>query len=198
MKVMTALKVAAMYFPKFVLNLLVELAGFFVVPIALLGLKDHDVFLPRWASAWDEPVYGINGDPYWPQHVGDPTTYWARMRWLFRNRAVGWSTKNGYKLQSSLRNLRWTLPNTAILVADQKEVPSDQPHGREGLIAWAVIDQDGSSVPAFYWIWKWPRINYCVRVYIGYKFAELWERGSTNYPSVPFVYSINPFKSWRQ
>lgn len=202
---MFALETIARAFPLFLLTLLVEIAGLVIVPIALLFCDRESEHLPKWAAWWDEPVYGINGDVDWIRHhATDPQSYYWRWRWLMRNRAVGWSTKIGIELHHGGAG-RYRLAFEDLLfvigeadMGDRPIVPADQPVGREGFIGYTLLSAERGDRSSFYWIWKWPGIDRCVRVYVGWKMNELWEKGSTSYPSVPFVFTFNPFTGWNK
>lgn len=74
----------------------VDFISFFVVPIAVLFCKKESNNLPKFFSWLDDPDYGINGDPYWQkEHFpnGKHTSYYARVRWLWRNRIGNFSKK---------------------------------------------------------------------------------------------------------
>lgn len=203
-----ACRVIAEAFPLFVATLVVELLGLLAVPIALLFCNRESDHLPKWAAWWDEPVYGINGDGDWIRHhATDPQSFYWRWRWLMRNRAVGWSTKIGIPLVPAPNEPgRYTNGDGSIMYvfsmpADGRGVPvvpADQPVGREGFIGYVLMGYDGSERRGFYFIWKWPLVDRCVRAYVGWKFNELWEKGSTSYPAVPFVFTFNPITGWNK
>ena len=73
-----------------------EILQFLVVPIALLFCGKESENLPRWAAWFDDPDYGVNGDDGWRGEYfqnGKNRTYWARLRWLYRNRIGVFSAK---------------------------------------------------------------------------------------------------------
>ena len=77
-------------------ELLLELLAFVVVPVALLFCKKDDEHLPRWIrwfedanDHYDGKCAAINGDSGWREsHYPEPKnrTYKARLLWLLRNR----------------------------------------------------------------------------------------------------------------
>lgn len=80
----------------FILELPMMIAGIIVVPIALLFCNKESTNLPKWARWWDEDRYGINGDFGWQnEHFpnGKHTSYYARLRWLFRNKIGVYTTE---------------------------------------------------------------------------------------------------------
>ncbi len=81
----------------FLISLPVQLIGIVVVPIALLfptpefiptsaqpHLLNHRLLKVFWL--WGNRYNGIDGDRGWNSKGFNTTTYWARYRWLMRNR----------------------------------------------------------------------------------------------------------------
>lgn len=196
--------------PLFFRSLGVELAGLFVVPVALLQCSKESEHLPAWAWRWNEPVYGINGDRYWrgPEHAnGKERSFWWRYKWLaIRNRAVAYSCSIGYKLD--LYHYHGDYLNTYILPKDeyvgargQYPFPSDQPKGREGAAILRVMrapyDDSKDILHTILYVKRWPGTNRCLRVQIGWKLQELFEQRLTLYPAIRPVFYINPLKGYR-
>ena len=87
----------------FIIELPLEILAFFVVPIALLFVKESDDHLPRcfrWFEDADDFYDGqsaaINGDGGWRRdHFPPPKnrSYFARLCWLLRNRIGYFSVK---------------------------------------------------------------------------------------------------------
>ena len=80
----------------FAVEIPIEILHFFIVPIALLACDEKSENLPKWASWFDDPDYGVNGDDGWRnEHFpnGKNRTYWARLCWLCRNRIGVFSAK---------------------------------------------------------------------------------------------------------
>ena len=87
----------------FAIELPLEILAFFVVPIALLFVKENDDHLPRcfrWFEDADDYYDGqsaaINGDGGWRRdHFPPPKnrSYFARLCWLLRNRIGYFSVK---------------------------------------------------------------------------------------------------------
>lgn len=87
----------------FAIELPLEILAFFVVPIALLFIKESDDHLPRcfrWFEDADDFYDGqsaaINGDGGWRrEHFPPPKnrSYFARLCWLLRNRIGYFSVK---------------------------------------------------------------------------------------------------------
>lgn len=87
----------------FIIEFPLEILAFFIVPIALLFVKESDDHLPlcfRWFEDADDFYDGqsaaINGDGGWRRdHFPPPKnrTYFARLCWLLRNRIGYFSVK---------------------------------------------------------------------------------------------------------
>ena len=186
----------------FAVEIPIEILPFFVVPIALLACDEKSENLPRWASWFDDPDYGINGDDGWRnEHYpnGKNRTYWARLCWLYRNRIGNFSAKYlGVKVgdidANSVRAIGDTLAtynkgqkNTFCLVTCKMK------DGRERFGYYREI-RYGKS--------KW----YC-RIYLGWKLMDIVgmrEDNKAEYMEendkkvLQTVWAINPFKRIKQ
>ena len=186
----------------FVVEIPIEILAFFVVPIALLACDEKSENLPRWASWFDDPDYGINGDDGWRnEHYpnGKNRTYWARLCWLYRNRIGNFSAKYlGVKVgdidANSVRAIGDTLAtynkgqkNTFCLVTCKMK------DGRERFGYYREI-RYGKS--------KW----YC-RIYLGWKLMDVVGMRQDNKAEymdendkkvLQTVWAINPVKRIKQ
>lgn len=92
-----------------VIELPLEILGYIIVPIALVFCSKQSEHLPKWAryfedasDYYDGENSAINGDSGWrKEHYpnGKNRTYFARLRWLYRNRIGYFSSKiNGVKV----------------------------------------------------------------------------------------------------
>lgn len=92
-----------------VIELPLEILGYIVVPIALAFCNKQSERLPKWARYFEDAsdLYdginsAINGDSGWrKEHYpnGKNRTYFARLRWLYRNRIGYFSSRvNGVKV----------------------------------------------------------------------------------------------------
>ena len=186
----------------FAVEIPIEILAFFVVPIALLACDEKSENLPRWASWFDDPDYGINGDDGWRnEHYpnGKNRTYWARLCWLYRNRIGNFSAKYlGVKVgdidANSVRAIGDTLAtynkgqkNTFCLVTCKMK------DGRERFGYYREI-RYGKS--------KW----YC-RIYLGWKLMDVVGMRQDNKAEymdendkkvLQTVWAINPVKRIKQ
>lgn len=177
----------------------------FVVGVGLLFCKEEDEYLPKILWWWDEPDYGINGDPYWkgPEHAnGHEREYWWRFKWLNRNSVTGFQKLVlGLPLEQFSNSTRYGAARGCELLSNYElgtKIPADQPIGRVGLVKWIWIDPNKHlPIPSCYLIWKWPRLDKCIRFYMGYKFGALHENGYQNEPTVESVFTINPINKFK-
>lgn len=186
----------------FAVEIPIEILHFFVVPFALLACDEKSENLPRWASWFDDPDYGINGDDGWKgEHFpnGKNRTYWARLCWLYRNRIGNFSAKYlGVKVEdidaNSVRAIGDTL---ATYNKGQKStfclVTCKLKDGRERFGYYREI-RYGKS--------KW----YC-RIYLGWKLMDvvgMREDNKAEYMDendkkiLQTVWAINPLKRIKQ
>lgn len=153
-------------FARSLLNLPLWLLSLIVVPLALLACRKESEHLPRWAWWWDEPTYGINGDPYWrgADHAnGRERDYLWRLRWLFRNSLGGWSHYVMGFHYSRIRTLCWAGDiHTA-----------NRPIGRSGVLTITVTLDDGSRRECLYVVRQWGQSGRCFRFYCGYKLKDV-------------------------
>ena len=166
----------------FLVELPIEILAFIVVPIAVAFCKKDDQKLPKWASWWDEERYGINGEMYDENgklicrdggHCGPDgrfpapknKTWYARVRWLLRNRIGVFSTKiNGIKYAD-------IKPETIEIQGDI-ETPSYS--GSKGT-TWGLVRAElnnGKKVFGFFGNIVWCKWFY-VRLYLGYKLFDV-------------------------
>ena len=151
----------------FIIELPVEIAHFVIVPIALAFCKKEDEHLPRWASWFDENDYGINGDGGWREaHFPPPAnrTYWARLRWLYRNRIGVFSAKYlGVKMDD-------IDPASVVTLGD----PSVTSNGGR-ISSWCKVEcklKDGRRRFGYYRTIRWCKRFY-IRIYVGWKLMDI-------------------------
>jgi hypothetical protein len=175
------------------LTLPLWISALVVVPIALAFSKQEDETLPRWLSWYDEPTYGINGDPYWKgagYANGREREYLFRLRWLFRNSLGGWSHDVMGFDSSRIRSLEWE--------GDQDT--QNKPAGHSGVCYIKVTLDDGSTRECFYIVKQWAA-GRCFRGYFGYKLMDTLHchlRGEGyGVGQVQDVFSPNPFMGFK-
>jgi hypothetical protein len=187
-------RVIAQSFAMALLSFPVWLSAFVVVPVALAFCKREDETLPRWLSWYDEPEYGINGDPYWKgeEHAnGNERAYLWRLRWLFRNSLGGFSHDVMGFNSDRIRALEWEGdPDT-----------QNTPAGHSGTCYIKVTLDDGSTRECFYIVKQWAEKK-CFRGYFGYKLMDTLHshlRGEGyNSRQVQDVFSPNPLMGFRR
>lgn len=182
-----------------IIELPFEILAFIIVPIALLSCKKDDERLPRWASWFDDPDYGINGDEGWKnEHFpGKERTYRARVCWLLRNRIGVFSVKF---LGVKVRDIE---PNSVITQGNPKVTSND------GIVSdWCLVScklKNGKDRFGYYRTIRYGGFLkgfYC-RIYLGWKLmdvAGMNEMNANKYleaddkPVLKSVWAINPIK----
>lgn len=176
----------------FVISLAMDLLSFIVVPIALIGLKETDNHLPKWARWWETYDNDINGDIYWhgAEHAnGKQRTYWWRLKWLLRNMSGTFLYEvMGAKLKSDV-----------YYVVEGDVYVADRPHGKSGFL-YAEAHSDGKMWPCYLYVKQWGKTGRCLRLYLGWAFKfsrplEGWERSERN---VQYTFSVNPLMGFRE
>ncbi|MBZ0104646.1 MAG: hypothetical protein K8H84_03355 [Sulfuricella denitrificans] len=153
-------------FLRALLNIPMWMLGLIVVPLALSTRKPGDEHLPRWAMLWDEPTYGINGDPYWrgPDHAnGHEREFLWRLRWLMRNSLGGWSHFVMGFHYSRIRAIKWS----------GDVATANRPIGHSGTLNITVLLDDGSERNCWYIVRQWGNSSRCFRFYCGYKLKDV-------------------------
>ena len=184
-----------------------ELISWLIVPIALLFCDKQSEHLPKWAKWFEDAsdLYGgensaINGDSGWrKEHYpsGKNRTYFARLRWLYRNRIGYFSSRvNGVKVSeidpSSIRvqgNIKVT--SNGGVVRDFCKVTLKLKNGRSRFGLYKTIRYKG-FLSGFY-----------CRIYIGWKLLDVAEMNEYNKDAfmqpddkafLKSVWAINPLK----
>ena len=192
------------------IELPLELISWVVVPIALLFCNKQSERLPKWARYFEDAsdYYGgensaINGDSGWrKEHYpnGKNRTYFARLRWLYRNRIGYFSSRiNGVKVSeiepSSVRvqgNIKVTTNGGAV--SDFCKVTLKLKDGRSRFGLYKTIRYKG-FLSGFY-----------CRIYVGWKLLDVAEMNEYNKDTfmqpddkafLKSAWAINPFKRVR-
>lgn len=190
-----------------VIELPLELASWVVVPIALLFCNKQSEHLPKWAryfedasDYYDGENSAINGDSGWrKEHYpnGKNRTYFARLRWLYRNRIGYFSSRiNGVKVSeiepSSVRvqgNIK--VASNGGVISDFCKVTLKLKDGRSRFGLFKTIRYKG-FLSGFY-----------CRIYVGWKLLDIAEMNEYNKDTfmqpddkafLKSVRAINPFK----
>ena len=188
-----------------------EIAIWVVVPIALLFCDKQSEHLPKWvryfedaSDYYDGENSAINGDSGWrKEHYpnGKNRTYFARLRWLYRNRIGYFSSRiNGVKVSeidpSSVRvqgNIKVT--SNGGVISDFCKVTLKLKDGRSRFGLYKTIRYKG-FLSGFY-----------CRIYVGWKLMDIAGANALNFKEftqkddkkyLKTVWCINPFKKVNQ
>ena len=180
------------------IELPLEIVHFIIVPIALLACDEKSENLPKWAAWFDDPDYGINGDDGWMRcHFKEPKnrTYFARLRWLYRNRIGNFSAKYlGVKVEdidaSSVKSVGDTL------ATENKGAKSTQ-----CLVTCKM--KDGRERFGYYREIRYGKSKWYCRIYLGWKLMDICGMNEENKNTyleaddkkvLKSVWCVNPFK----
>lgn len=176
----------------------VEVLQFIVVPFALIGCKKESENLPKWAYWFDDPDYGINGDDGWRnEHFpnGKNRTYWARLRWLYRNRIGNFSAKYlGVKVED-------IDANSVKTVGDVFATYNKGQKNTECLVTCKM--KDGKERFGYYKEIRYGKSKWYCRIYLGWKLMDIVGMREDNKQTymerddkkiLQSVWAINPFK----
>lgn len=181
-----------------VIELPIEILHFIIVPIALLACDEKSENLPRWAAWFDKNDYGINGDDGWRRcHFKEPKnrTYFARLRWLYRNRIGNFSAKYlGVRVEdidaSSVKSVGDTL------ATENKGAKSTQ-----CLVTCRM--KDGRERFGYYKEIRYGKSKFYCRIYLGWKLMDICGMNEENKSTyleaddkkvLKSVWCVNPFK----
>ena len=184
------------------IELPVEILHFIVVPIALLACDEKSENLPKWATWFDDPDYGINGDDGWRRcHFKEPKnrTYFARLCWLYRNRIGNFSAKYlGVKVEdidaSSVKSVG------DILATENKGAKNT-----ECLVTCKM--KDGRERFGYYREIRYGKSKRYCRIYLGWKLMDICGMNKENKNTyleaddkkvLKSVWCVNPFKRVKQ
>jgi len=189
------------------IELPLEMFGYIIVPIALAFCNKQSEHLPKWAryfedasDYYDGENSAINGDSGWrKEHYpnGKNRTYFARLRWLYRNRIGYFSSRvNGVKVSeiepSSVRvqgNPKVTSNGGAV--SDFCKVTLKLKDGRLRFGLYKTIRYKG-FLSGFY-----------CRIYVGWKLMDICGMNEENKSTyleaddkkvLKSVWCVNPFK----
>ena len=187
-----------------------EVLGYLIVPIALLFCNKQSERLPKWAryfedasDLYDGENSAINGDSGWrKEHYpnGKNRTYFARLRWLYRNRIGYFSSRiNGVKVSEIEPSSIITQGNPRVtsnggVISDFCKVTCKLKGGRTRFGLFKTIRYKG-FLSDFY-----------CRIYVGWKLLDVAEMNEHNKATfmqpddkafLKSVWVVNPFKRVR-
>ena len=194
-----------------IVELPLEILGYIIAPIALLFCKKDDEHLPkifRWFEDASDYYGGINsainGDSGWrKEHYpnGKNRTYFARLRWLYRNRIGYFSSRiNGVKVSKIEPSSVITQGNPKVTsnggtISDFCKVTCKLKDGRTHFGLFKTIRYKG-IFSGFY-----------CRIYVGWKLMDVAEMNEYNKDTfmqpddkeyLKSVWCVNPFKRVKQ
>ena len=186
----------------FAVEIPIEILHFFVVPFALLACDEKSENLPRWASWFDDPDYGINGDDGWKgEHYpnGKNRTYWARLCWLYRNRIGNFSAKYlGVRVEDIDANS----------VRTQGDVFATYNKGAKSTECLVTCKlKDGRERFGYYREIRYGKSKWYCRIYLGWKLMDVVGMRQDNKAEymdendkkiLQTVWAINPLKRIKQ
>ena len=186
----------------FAVEIPIEILHFFIVPFALLACDEKSENLPKWASWFDDPDYGVNGDDGWRnEHYpnGKNRTYLARLCWLYRNRIGNFSAKYlGVKVEDIDANTVRTIGDT--LATYNKGAKST-----ECLVTCKL--KDGRERFGYYREIRYGKSKWYCRIYLGWKLMDVVGMRQDNKAEymdendkkvLQTVWAINPLKRIKQ
>lgn len=144
----------------------------------------------------ETPDCALPGDP---NHVGRPSTefdlsgwYWTSMRWLWRNpayRATDWAKFIPPFAGSEPDFWTWFFKTKFAGDSAITETPF------RGGYFYAEMDNGSHQVFEFYWLWKWPGMNRCIRLRLGWKLKP-WFDGKRYVPTDVDGMHVISFNPW--
>ena len=190
-----------------IIELPLELISWLIVPIALLFCDKQSERLPKWARYFEDASdyyngenSAINGDSGWrKEHYpnGKNRTYFARLRWLYRNRIGYFSSRiNGVKVSeidpsSVITQGNPKVTNNGGLISDFGKVTLKLKDGRSRFGLYKTIRYKG-FLSGFY-----------CRIYVGWKLMDIAGANASNWHEytegedkkvLKSVWCVNPFK----
>ena len=188
-------------------EIVLEMFAFVVVPVALLFCKKDDEHLPKifrlFEDAndyYDGKCAAINGDSGWREkHYPEPTnrTYKARLLWLLRNKIGRFSSEIlGVKVDEVNPYSIQTIGDPYIASNGGK---------KSGFCKVTCILKDGRERFGFFRVVRYGKF-YC-RLYLGWKLMDIAGANALNFKEftqkddkkyLKTVWCINPFKKVNQ
>ncbi len=172
-----------------------------LTPVVVLFFADHRTGRLAWPFRWMEtPDVLLPGDP---NHVGTPSTeadlsgwYWTSMRWLWRNpayRATDFAklVPPGEVLRHSSRWQEWWISLASKTSGDMAIIETPFRGGYFYAELWSYPHR----VFEFYWLWKWPGIDRCIRLRCGWKLKP-WYQGKPYVPTDVDGMHVISFNPW--
>lgn len=151
----------------FLVQIPLELSSFIVCPIVLLFCKKEDEHLPPAFIWYDELNWGLNGDYGWiKDHFPEPKnrTWWARTRWLWRNRI------NGFQILEQGCDVKNLDISTFVMQGDPNA--TDKKGKENTCCVIRTKDKNKEEYFSMYLEKKWCPWFY-LRIYVGWKLMDI-------------------------
>ena len=190
-----------------IVEIVLEILSYIVVPIALVFTKKKDDHLPRWArwfedanDYYDGQWAAINGDSGWREkHYPEPSnrSYKARLHWLFRNR-IGYYSSEVAGVRVS------TIDPASVTTIGDIHATSNKGTKSTWCKVTCRLTNDKTRF-GLYKVIRYSKKYYC-RIYLGWKLMDIAGMTKSNYASylepedkikLKTVWSIHPFKKVR-
>ena len=187
------------------IELPLELVSWLIVPIALLFCNKQSERLPKWAryfedanDLYDGENSAINGDSGWrKEHYpnGKNRTYFARLRWLYRNRIGYFSSRiNGVKVSE--------IEPSSVITQGNPRVTSNGGAVSDFCKVTLKLKDGCTRFGLFKTIrYKGFLKNHYLRIYVGWKLMDVADKATFMQPDdkafLKSVWSVNPFKRVR-
>lgn len=193
------------------IELPLELVSWLIVPIALAFCNKQSEHLPKWARYFEDASdyyngenSAINGDSGWcKEHYpnGKNRMYFARLRWLYRNRIGYFSSRiNGVKVSEIEPSSVRVQGNTKVtsnggVISDFCKVTLKLKDGRSRFGLYKTIRYKGFLS------------GFCCRIYVGWKLLDVAEMNEYNKDTfmqpddkeyLKSVWAISPYKRVKQ
>ena len=166
------------------INLITNLLALPLTPIVVL-FASKTGWLPWYLWYFQTPDNSLDGDSGWK--VTHPaSTYWNRVRWLWRNRLYGFSA-------AVLRVIYDPTVGDYLTLTGDRDIGNSGPLAKSGHY-FKLLYTKKSKIKGFEWYYirrykHWP--NKCIRILIGWKLPE--PNDTPVYTKCTFGFSPSPW-----
>ena len=190
------------FFFMFILQIVLTITGWFVVPIGMLfmetfqplNLTSRYKWQKRFKWKWFDSIFGNKEDgiadiyytkKYAPFPKDYKPTFWRTYNWLaFRNPIHNLALKMG--VQDVIVGYIW-----------QGRVDTEDRIGHEGFVYSEAIGKSGKRYPMYRWCKLWFK-DIGIEMNIGYKNFNVHKEELPKFYRYSFTISINPFKRFER
>ena len=153
---------------------------------AALTIKREDFpWYLAWLGQYDDNLDGNRDEGWRKEHILTPDTglrkWWNRTRWIFRNPSQYFD----YHIAGQVIKPGWddNAVHIPFIHVKGDSAVSDCPL-REGWFL-KLLSTGDRYIPFFRWVWKWPSINRCIDIKLGW---AVWTTGDR----AKLVFTIDP------